>query len=318
MDSLFFNITDTKYKINKLNENKKEHITRVDISNGMVFFDISLNSNENKQFSIKNLDRMVMISVVKDGSFTILDKYKQKEFISKKDEINIYCSSKQDCDITINKAKKSNIFILFVADFFLKRYLSSKRQEPIDFLYNKIQGELSLELINSQPIDALSVYTIDKIIDAKLLNNMNSIRCEHSVIEFMIHRFSLLDIYYENINEEELQIVKKAKSYLLKNFVTAPTIHELAHICATNESKLKKVFKKIYKTTIYEYIQKLRLEKANLLLKDQVLNIGQIAKEVGYKHQGHFSKLFFDTYGIYPKDLLKGKSTRKILDGDEK
>ena len=305
MDSLFFNITDTKYKINKLLENKKEHITRVDISNGMVFFDVSLDSNDNKQFSIKNLDRMVMISVVKDGSFIIYDKYRQKEFISKKDEINIYCSSKQDFDITIKKAKRSNIFILFVADFFLKRYLSSKKQEPIDFLYNKIQGELSLELINSQPIDALSVYIIEKIIDAKLLNNMNSIRCEHSVIEFMIHRFSLLDIYDENINEEELLIAKRAKSYLLKNFVTAPTIQILAHLCATNESKLKKAFKKVYKTTIHGYIQKLRLEKANLLLKDQVLNIGEIAKEVGYKHQGHFSKLFFDTYGTYPKDLLK-------------
>ena len=57
--------------------------------------------------------------------------------------------------------------------------------------------------------------------------------------------------------------------------------------------------------TIYSYIQKLKLEKANLLLKDKILNIGEIAKDVGYKHQGHFSKLFFENYGIYPKDLLK-------------
>ena len=134
---------------------------------------------------------------------------------------------------------------------------------------------------------------------------MNSIRCEHSVIEFLIHRLSLFDMYDSTIMEEELYIAKKAKSYLLKNFVSAPTIHILAHLCATNESKLKIVFKKVYKMTIYSYIQKLRLEKANQLLKDQVLNIGEIAKDVGYKHQGHFSKLFFETYGVYPKDLLK-------------
>ena len=57
--------------------------------------------------------------------------------------------------------------------------------------------------------------------------------------------------------------------------------------------------------TTYNYIQKLRLEKANLLLKEQILNIGTIAKRVGYKHQGHFSKLFFKNFGVYPKDLLK-------------
>ena len=305
MDSFFFNITDKRYKSTDLYANKEEYIRRVDISNGIVFFDINLNNNEEKKFPIKNLDRMSVLSVVNDGAFSLYDNVQQKEYRSKKDEMNIYCSSRQDFTLTINKAEKSNIFILFIADFFLKRYLSSDQNEPIDFLYNKIQGELSLELIESCAVDALSLYSIDKIINSKLYNNMTSIRCEHSVIEFMIHRFSLLDIYDNSINEEELEIAKKAKSYLLKNFVSPPTIHILAHLCATNESKLKIVFKKVYKMTIYSYIQKLRLEKANQLLKDQVLNIGEIAKDVGYKHQGHFSKLFYETYGVYPKDLLK-------------
>ncbi|MCK5110099.1 MAG: helix-turn-helix transcriptional regulator [Arcobacteraceae bacterium] len=305
MDSFFFNITDTSYKITQIYKENNCYITRVDISNGIVFFDISLEKNIDKIFHIKNLDRMVFIPVVKDGNILLCDNINKKEYSSKKNDINIYCSSKQDFTLTIKKAKRTNIFVLFIADFFLKRYLSSNKNEPIDLLYEKIQDELSLELINTQPIDALSLYIIDKIINTKLENNMNSIRCEHSVIEFMIHRFSLLDIYDENINEDELYIAKKAKSYLLKNFVTAPTIQSLAHLCATNESKLKKTFKKVYKTTIYGYIQKLRLKKANLLLKEQVLNIGEIAKEVGYKHQGHFSKLFFDTFGVYPKDLLK-------------
>lgn len=305
MDSFFFNITDRKYKTTKLFEKNDEYISRVDISNGIVFFDINLHENENKKFHIKNLDRMVVISTVQEGNFSILDNIKQEEFISKKDDINIYCSSKQDFELNIKKSKQSKIFILFIADFFLKRYLSSNINEPIDFLYDKTQNDFPLELINSQPIDALSLYIIDKIINSKQHNNMNSIRYEHNVMEFMIHRFSLLDMYDKDINEEELHIAKKAKSHLLKNFVTPPTIHILAHLCATNDSKLKIIFKKVYKMTIYSYIQKLRLEKANLLLKDKVLNIGEIAKDVGYKHQGHFSKLFFETYGVYPKDLLK-------------
>ncbi len=290
MESFFFNITDRRYKITK-----NENFYRVDISNGIVFLDIGGKS----KLHIKNLDRMVMIPVIKNGTLFIVDNLHQKKFISKNGDTEIYCSSRQDLSIYA----KGDIFILFIADFFLKRYLSTKIDEPIDFIYEKIQNELSLELINTRPIDALSLYIINKI--TKLNDNMSSIKCEHNVIEFIIHRFGLLDMYDENINDEELQIAKKAKNHLLKNFVTPPTIQALAHICATNESKLKKVFKKVYKTTIYRYIQKFRLEKANLLLKDQVLNIGEIAKEVGYKHQGHFSKLFFKTYGIYPKDLKK-------------
>lgn len=305
MDSFFFNITDTKYKITKLFEKNQEHITRVDISNGIVFFDINLQTMQDMKFPIKNLDRMVVISTVQEGNFEILDNIKEENYISKKDDINIFCSSTQDFVLTIKKNQKSKMFILFIADFFLKRYLSTNQNEPLDFLYNKIQDEISLELINSQPIDALSLYIIDKIINSKEHSNMNSIRYEHNVMEFIIHRFSLLDIHEDNFREEELQIARKAKTYLLKNYVSPPTISILAHLCATNESKLKVIFKRVYKITIYNYVQKLRLEKANLLLKDKVLNIGEIAKDVGYKHQGHFSKLFFETYGIYPKDLLK-------------
>ncbi len=305
MDSFFFNITDRRYKITELFNKGESYIKRVDISNGIVFFDINLHDNQEMVFPIKNLDRMVVLSVVKEGEFSLYDNIKEHDFNSKKDNVNIYCSSRQDFTLTIQESKKSNIFILFIADFFLKRYLTSSKMEPIDCLYERIQGELSLELMDEQPIDALSLYIIEKILNVKNYNNMNSIRCEHSVIEFMIHRFSLFDIYDKNINEDELVIAQRAKKHLLRNFVTPPTINSLAHLCATNESTLKIVFKKVYKMTIHSYVQKLRLEKANLLLKERVLNIGEIAKDVGYKHQGHFSKLFFETYGVYPKDLLK-------------
>ena len=305
MDSFFFNITDTSYKITQLFENKKEHITRVDISNGIVFFDISLDASSAKEFHVKNLDRMVVIPVTRKGNFSLRDNLKNRDYEIKEDSMNIFTSSRQDLTLTINQTKETEAFVLFIADFILKRYLSANPNEVINFLYNNIQREVSCELIDTKPIDALSIYIIDKIINTKSTTSMNSIRCEHNVLEFMIHRFNLLDMIDDALSNDEICISRSAKSILLRSFTTPPTIELLAHLCATNESKLKKVFKKVYKTTIYGYIQKLRLEKANLLLKEQYLNIGEIAKEVGYKHQGHFSKLFFEFYGVYPKDLLK-------------
>lgn len=305
MDSFFFNITHESYKRTELLKNENGYIRRVDISNGLVFFDISLASHEDKFYKIKNLDRMVVMSVVKEGSFSITDKVSEKVYTSKSDDSAIYCSSRQDFTLELKKAKRTEIFVLFIADFFFKRYLGRDKNEPIDFLYEKIQDELSLIMIDSKPIDALTLYLVDKIIHKNKTHSMNSIIGEHRVIEFMIHRLSLLDMVDESIDKDERDIATRAKGYLLKSFVDPPTIQVLAHLCATNESKLKIAFKKVYKITIYSYIQKLRLEEANLLLKEQVLTIGKIAKEVGYRHQGHFSKLFFKTYGVYPKDLLK-------------
>jgi len=305
MDSFFFNITDASYKITNIFENKKEHITRVDISNGIAFFDINLQSLKPRVFNIKNLDRMVVISVVKKGSFSLKDNSSNNFYTVKENNINIFLSSRQDFSLTIDEANETEIFVLFIADFILKRYLSTDTNEVINFLYNKIQKEISVEQIEMQAIDAISLFIIDKIIKSSLNESMKSIKCEHNILEFMIHRFTLIDILDDELSNDEICISRSAKTILLRSFTSPPSIELLAHLCATNTSKLKKVFKKVYKTTIYGYIQRLRLEKANFLLKEQFLNIGEIAKEVGYKHQGHFSKLFFEHFGVYPKDLLK-------------
>jgi len=305
MESFFFNITDRSYQVSHLFKEHHEHITRVDISNGVVFFHVVLHHSAPLHLVLNNLDRMVIIPVITDGTLTIEDHLQHHLHVNSAESVSIYCSSRQQMTLSTAPQQPTELFILFIADFFLKRYLTSIPDEPIDLLYHTLQQELSLQCLTTQAVDALSLYVVTKIINAQHSSNMHSLRCEHSVIEFLIHRLSLYDNIHDSINDEERCICRRAKDILLKSFASPPTIPTLAHLCATNESKLKKVFKKVYKTTINRYIQKLRLEEANLLLKEQNLSIGEISRIVGYKHQGHFSRLFFRTYGIYPKDLLK-------------
>ena len=302
MDSFFFNITDTRYKITQLHTGKTGHLSRVDISNGIVFLESKL-PGQKEEIVLKNLDRMIMIVMVNGGVLQIEDHIGHQSMDIKTSEVGVFCSSRQDMTLTIQKSEDSDIFILFIADFFLKRYLSGNPNEPIDLLYAKIQDDVSLEEVNLLPVDALSLYIVEKLLNVQDEERMQSIRAEHRVVEFMIHRFSLIDVLPEGSSKEEQQLAAHAREILLAEFIDPPTIEILAHRCATNASKLKKVFKKIYGTTIYQYIQKLRLEEANLLLRKEHVSIGEIAKRVGYRHQGHFSKLFYAAYGVYPREL---------------
>ncbi len=123
--------------------------------------------------------------------------------------------------------------------------------------------------------------------------------------EQMIYRFYKLELEGMHVDKSELKIAIDAKEILLREYVNPPKIAYLASLCATNKTKLQYAFKEVYKMTIPEYVKKLRLEKANILLKEHASTIGEIAKTVGYQHQGNFSKLFFEAYGIHPKELLK-------------
>ena len=304
MDSFFFNITDKCYKTTEIFKHKDQHAIRVDISNGLVFFDISLALNEEKVLKLKNLDRMNFIVSLGQGNCEIKDNLSTNEFKLAEHNTYLFATSRQDMEITIAPSQRSEIFILFIGDFFIKRYLSDNELEPINYLYKKLQQEVSLELINKTATDALSLYLIDKVISAKESEKMNSMISEHRAIEYMIHRFSLLDLHAPTKHTaEEINIAAKAKEIILQHYKAPPSIKELAKLCGTNDFKLKKHFKKVNQTTVYAYIQKLRLEKANLLLREHLMSVSEIANEVGYKHQGHFSAIFFKTYGVYPKDL---------------
>ena len=304
MESLFFNITDTRYKITDLLCEEDSFFRRIDISNGVLFFSGTLH-NRAQQIRLQNIDAFVMVVLVKEGHCLIEDHIGGLCVQNGAGRVSIYASSRQDMTITVPKQARSDLFILCIADFFLKRYLSGRKEEPIDYLYAMLREEVTLRAVDDKPVDALSLYLAEKIVAVERASLMKSLRAQELVIEFMIHRFGLLDIVPETIREEERLLAKRARAMLLENFVNPLSIEEMSHRCATNSSKLKKVFKKVYHTTIYGYVQRLRLEEANLLLKEHRLTIGEVARRVGYRHQGHFSKLFFEMYGVYPKELVK-------------
>ncbi len=304
MESLFFNITDTCYKVTEMIKTEVSTLKRVDVSNGVLFFEGRLVNHQGK-IRLQNFDAFVMIVLVRKGSCQIEDHFTGEEVTIEAGRVSIFCSSKQDLTITLPTSQCTEVFVLCIADFFLKRFLSGKKEEPIDYLYQILQKEVTLQLVDNKPIDAISLYLVKKILTVERSVTMKSLRAEELVNAFMVHRFGLLDIVPDEISEEERRVARRARALLLENFVDPPTIEMMAHRCATNSSKLKKVFKKVYQTTIHGYVQKLRLEEANLLLNEHQLSIGEVAKRIGYRHQGYFSKLFFETYGIYPKDLTK-------------
>jgi len=304
MESLFFNITDTNYKVTNILDIGSEIVKRVDISNGIVFFQINLKKRA-KTIKLKNIDRMLFFGIVQTGELEIRDNLSHKIETISKSKVGLFISSYQDMTISVKKTQDSNIVLIFIADFFLKRYLSYKSYEPIDFIYNSIQKNITLEMISIESVDALTLYIIDNLLSISSRSSMLSIRAEHKILEFIIHRLSLLVIKKSEIDTQSYALANRAKDILTKEYKNPPSIRELAHRCATNETKLKKVFKLVYQSTIRGYIQKLRLEEANLLLKEENLTIKEVANRVGYRHQGYFSKLFFDYYGVYPVSLLK-------------
>lgn len=127
------------------------------------------------------------------------------------------------------------------------------------------------------------------------------------LIHYTIERMAraLDDSSLSALEEGRLSSLERAREIILQDYHNPHlSIKEIAYRSAINECYLKRDFKKHYGMTILEMIQRRRLEVAKELLHER-LTLKEVAQEVGYRHVGHFSKLFSERFGITPSDYKK-------------
>lgn len=76
---------------------------------------------------------------------------------------------------------------------------------------------------------------------------------------------------------------------------------DIAKNLSMSESKLTRLFRSLYGTSIHQYVQDQRLEKAAALIRRHGMNVSEAALNSGYTNLSWFSKEFQKKFGITPK-----------------
>ncbi|MEM6437389.1 MAG: helix-turn-helix transcriptional regulator, partial [Cyanobacteria bacterium P01_D01_bin.115] len=64
---------------------------------------------------------------------------------------------------------------------------------------------------------------------------------------------------------------------------------------------LKRGFKEVFGSTVFDYLRDRRMEKARQLLLDGQLKVATVARVVGYHSPTSFNAAFKQSYGVSPK-----------------
>jgi AraC-like DNA-binding protein len=105
-------------------------------------------------------------------------------------------------------------------------------------------------------------------------------------------------------NEADREKISLAREILLQHIGEPLTIKELSRKAAINECYLKKGFKEMYGTTIFDFFQSQRMEHAKYLLYEKGLTVTDVSASLGYSSISHFSTAFKKHTGIKPCELL--------------
>lgn len=120
--------------------------------------------------------------------------------------------------------------------------------------------------------------------------------------------YEILELFSLQRREEvngSLELLKKVKSSLNDYLLSPPSLEELSEKFNISIYHLQKVFKELEGITIFQYIQKKRMEKATSILLETKLSILEVANECGYDNPSKFSSVFKKYYLITPLKYRK-------------
>lgn len=103
--------------------------------------------------------------------------------------------------------------------------------------------------------------------------------------------------------DKKVQVIESVKSYIKENFNEDISLSEVADYISFSQYYLSKLFKEVEGVNFKDYLIKLRMEEAKVLLK-QGKKISNVAEAVGYSDPNYFSRAFKKYTGISPSEYI--------------
>ncbi|WP_421903722.1 helix-turn-helix domain-containing protein [Maridesulfovibrio sp.] len=113
-----------------------------------------------------------------------------------------------------------------------------------------------------------------------------------------------------SLSPSDVEKIYAARDTLVRSLEDPPGLIALAHSVGLNDFKLKRGFRAVFGTTVFGYFRDYRLDKARNYLEQGDLNVTEVAGMIGYSNLGHFSKAFYDRFGVKPSEYRLSKRRR--------
>lgn len=258
------------------------------------------------------LNKHKMTNILRILLKNVYDKDYKFEFVEKTNLFNLNSKNNKDINELINSLESksldeisSNEYKLFfairegdkfLASRFLDRLLPQKNINSNDFTNirdykNKLIYYNTL-LKKAAELESISTVYLQSLYDTNLKKIESS--NDFNKLYDLIH--SMIIGYCDAINNYKLKdystLVRKVVDYINLNLVNDLSVKNLADLFYISPTYLARIFKKEVNYSIVEYINRQRIRRSTLLLKDSNLPVNQISQIVGINDFNYFSRLF--------------------------
>lgn len=276
------------------------------------------------QYSIKRYRRFPHWNTEDAGMMAY--HYKEEEAIGNYLELkfcvtgNIYCNNKNGYECgnckhsqtkqCTNKEETIDILSFSFLSEHLQQFVKSSRSQG--FANEVLAFKHKKPFTRLLPICSRTRMTIEALLNNSYTGNLENIFINAQTQMLLLYSLEcMLGEKEEEVftckflaNDTDREKILKARDLLLQHIGEPITIKDLSRKVAINECYLKKGFKEMFGTTIFDYYQNQRMEHAKYLLYEKGLSVTDVSLMLGYSSISHFSTAFKKQTGLKPCELL--------------
>lgn len=233
---------------------------------------------------------------------------------------NVYCRQKQtECDYCklnasngcIEKIDSVDVLSFTFSPAYLQQFAKA-HQNPVSLSDNVLAFTHVSSFTKMLPLCAKTRMAIEALLNHNYTDTLENIFINAQTQILLLYSMDcMLGEKLESTftckflaNEADREKIINAREILLQHIGEPITIKALSRKVAINECYLKKGFKEIFGTTIFDFYQGQRMEHAKYLLYEKGLSVTEVSLLLGYSSISHFSTAFKKHTGIKPCELL--------------
>ena len=113
------------------------------------------------------------------------------------------------------------------------------------------------------------------------------------------------DLQSPSVGDLKMAGLRKVVDWVHDHLDEEIKVPDLAKIAGMNGSQLERRMKRIFKLSVGQYVRKLRVDRAAVLLRDTDLGIAEIALQCGYSEQSSLTRQFKAAVGCPPGEFRR-------------
>ncbi|MBI9017437.1 MAG: helix-turn-helix domain-containing protein [Phycisphaerae bacterium] len=185
--------------------------------------------------------------------------------------------------------------------------------DPMEHIFITFIGTEAKRLLDLTPLGATGFMQVPN--PGAMLNYMQTIfdkGCEkrpyHQAICCNYLRIALLELAGSSTelpsnSSAAMQTYQRCRKYIDQNFSELYAVTQVAKACFIDVRYMARLFRQLGAMTPYQYLMRLKLNKAANLLLHTSMSVNEVGKAVGFEDQYHFSRNFKKMHSLSPRNF---------------